>query len=650
MSDSASVGELFIRINGTAEGFIDQAKKAIGAMGEMDGAGSKLRVGMLATSSIVAGAATAMLLAIDAAVTRSINKIAELGKTAQQIGVPVEQLSLLDSAAKKAGLSSDELSQAIKLFARNAGEVRSAIEPADAFMRTLESLQVKLHGTGNAVRPTTALIMELADRFSRMPDGVQKSRMAMELFGRTGTEMIPFLNQGPAAIQKWMDAAEKMGPVTKEQADAAQRFNNSLRSINNSFDLVVKRAVLEFLPAMEKTAEKMNDTVKVATNLQLSLSALGYLNPLKVFADRSMAAVEGLPGIFSSTGDKVAESTTRTTNSIKAGIEAWKTTVVGGAGEVGKGVADGFKPMEKTAKQVAEEFAKSREIYLESFLSIRNAAGQFVGGMRPTPEVVTALNRALKAGQIGLGEYDTAMAKAFGIHRQIGVQAMSDVLTNLATTHQQKIDAIVETARKGAISAEEFFRLTDDLRRKKGQEDLEDVINPVGAQKSAEVQRAALKKALDQGIIERHRYGREVAMVEKQNQQNMLDTASVAASALTTMFKDNKAAAIGSAIINTAVGVTKALTLAPPWGQIQAGIIAAAGAAQVAAISSASQSGGGSISAGSVAAAPAAPAQPAQTMFVSGFKANEFYNGEAVRNLAQKFLDFQRDGGQLVLT
>jgi hypothetical protein len=56
---------------------------------------------------------------------------------------------------------------------------------------------------------------------------------------------------------------------------------------------------------------------------------------------------------------------------------------------------------------------------------------------------------------------------------------------------------------------------------------------------------------------------------------------------LTKIFKDNKAASIASAIINTAVAVTKALTAyAPPWSFVMAGLQAAAGAVQIATIRS----------------------------------------------------------------
>src|SRR5690606_40586536 len=62
------------------------------------------------------------------------------------------------------------------------------------------------------------------------------------------------------------------------------------------------------------------------------------------------------------------------------------------------------------------------------------------------------------------------------------------------------------------------------------------------------------------------------------------------------LFPKSKAAAIASAIINTAVAVTEALKLPPPLNFVQAGLVAAAGAAQVATIASTNISGGGSSS------------------------------------------------------
>lgn len=626
MSATASVGELFVRISGTSEGLIDAAQRGVAALAQMDASGGRLRVGIMTTSQIVTTGIIAMLGALDVAVKKSVDKMEELGKSAQQIGVTVEALSRLEFAARKAGVSADELSQGIKLFSRQAGEIRSAIEPADAFALTLRNLGVSLTGSNGKVRETTAMLLNLADRFARMPDGVQKTRMAIELFGRSGAEMIPFLNQGRDKIQEFMDASDRMGAtIDKKATQSALRFNNSLRAISNAFDSVVKRAVQEFLPTMEDMAARLTASVRSADNMSLAFT--GVQTVLKATA----GTVEFVTGAFRVLLEHIGGATRIITSLIKGdflgAFEAFRETlsilpnlaieqfrklrvevktaaegIIGDAqelgrvsGDVGKKVEMAFKPIEKTAKQAAEEFALFRRVVMDGLTM----------GKSDVPTVMEALNAAFRKGKITLEEFDTAATAALGWKRQ------------------EELDALDVTMSKVGASMEEKVR--------------------------------ALERAWRAGAIRFHEFSQTVRQVKEQEKQTMLDTASVAANAITTMFKDNKQASMGAAAINTAVGITKALSIGPPWGFIQAGLVAAAGAAQIAAISSASadgsggSAGGGASSAASSAAAGGAPSGPSQTMYVSGFKSGELYTPEAVRSLMGKMIDLQRDGVQLVL-
>lgn len=96
-------------------------------------------------------------------------------------------------------------------------------------------------------------------------------------------------------------------------------------------------------------------------------------------------------------------------------------------------------------------------------------------------------------------------------------------------------------------------------------------------------------------------------MTQRENKR-VKDGEMLAVDAQKKQFKRNKAAGIVSAIINTAQGITQAWTLPPPANYIQAGIIAATGAIQIAKISEqkfepdAPTSSGGSI--GSIGGAP----------------------------------------------
>jgi TP901 family phage tail tape measure protein len=169
---------------------------------------------------------------------------------------------------------------------------------------------------------------------------------------------------------------------------------------------------------------------------------------------------------------------------------------------------------------------------------------------------------------------------------------------------------------------------------------------------------ARLNELLSAGAITAETYGRAMSQASVFGAKNMDALASSVSSNLSAIFGETKAVAIATALINTFQGITKALsTYPPPLAQIMAGIQAAAGFAQVANIRSQTKTGGGgggggasAATAASVGAAGAASGGGIQqSLFVQGINPNDMFSGDTVRGLATKLLDFQRDGGKVVL-
>lgn len=63
---------------------------------------------------------------------------------------------------------------------------------------------------GNA-RPMSALLPEIAEKFKTMPDGPEKTALAMKLFGKNGAAMLPFLNKGAAGLAELAAQSDKFG-------------------------------------------------------------------------------------------------------------------------------------------------------------------------------------------------------------------------------------------------------------------------------------------------------------------------------------------------------------------------------------------------------------------------------------------------------
>jgi hypothetical protein len=131
-----------------------------------------------------------------------------------------------------------------------------------------------------------------------------------------------------------------------------------------------------------------------------------------------------------------------------------------------------------------------------------------------------------------------------------------------------------------------------------------------------------------------------------------LSSVSTGLSALASAFPKVKGFQYALTVANTATGVMKAYADPTLWWPLNiavAGAIAAAGVAQLAQIASANPGSGGSVSAPSASTTSAAPTSMPQQLMVQGISPGQLYSGDTVRGLAQALLDFQKDGGQVVL-
>jgi TP901 family phage tail tape measure protein len=163
-----------------------------------------------------------------------------------------------------------------------------------------------------------------------------------------------------------------------------------------------------------------------------------------------------------------------------------------------------------------------------------------------------------------------------------------------------------------------------------------------------------LNSLLHSGAIDATTFGRAMAQASAFSGKNMDALASTVTQNLGTIFGETKGVAIATALINTYQGITKALaTYPPPISTAMAAIQAAAGFMQVSKIRSQTSKGGGSGGGGggdSGAAAMAAPAAAvSQTLTVQGISANQMFSGDTMRGLAEQLLEYQRNGGQVIL-
>ena len=216
----------------------------------MQQVGSALKA-VFAVGAIVAGAK---------AVADEVLKVAErfddMGKAAQKVGVAAETLSALAFAAAQSGVGFETLQVGLRKMAVGLTELDDATSKSGT---TLKALGVTAKDTADTA------FTKVAQKLSEMPDGFQKTAAAMAIFGKSGAELIPLLNEGAEGIKKAKDRAGELGLILKDSTIAQLTvFNDSLNELKKSSEGLRNRLVEGLAPALASIAKTLADSKEVS--------------------------------------------------------------------------------------------------------------------------------------------------------------------------------------------------------------------------------------------------------------------------------------------------------------------------------------------------------------------------------------------------
>lgn len=200
---------------------LESAKKKLSAFDKDIGdTVKKIAVGV-GTAALAAAAGLAAL------VKHTIDSAYHLNDLSKRTGVSVEDLSKLSFAAKQSGVDLEGLAGGLRKFnnaiAEAAGNAKS--DAAVAF----RAMGVELKDVNGNLKPTNELLSQVATKFATYRDGANKGAIATALFGKTGTDLIPLLNEGADGLARMGDQAQKAGAVISgDTARAADEFKDKL--------------------------------------------------------------------------------------------------------------------------------------------------------------------------------------------------------------------------------------------------------------------------------------------------------------------------------------------------------------------------------------------------------------------------------------
>lgn len=218
----------------------------------------------------------------------------ELAKNAIRLGISGERLQALGFAAGQSGATVEGLKIALlSLSDRMQLADQGSKETAASFAK----LGIKVKDSTGQLRNSDDVLLDAAEAISKVKSPTEQAALAMDLFGRQGRELLPFLKEGRKGIEELTDqAAELGGGFSGEALKASEEYNDALGRLNFGFSSLKGKIAQLFLPVMQKVIDATTKAVgwftKIAREtyiVETALTALGVA--LVAFGIRAAAAI-----------------------------------------------------------------------------------------------------------------------------------------------------------------------------------------------------------------------------------------------------------------------------------------------------------------------------------------------------------------------
>jgi len=252
---------------------------------QVEGAANSLtsRIGPLG-GALGALAPVATVGGLAALVGKTIEAGDKFNDLSQRTGVSVESLAKFNKAADTSGTDIDAVAKSLGRLSKGLYETATTGKGATA--DALNTLGISAKDAAGNLKSADQVTLEIANKFKAMPDGVEKTALAMQLFGKSGAEMVPLLNMGGTAIDS---LSSKMTTAFAEKAD---QYSDKLAVLGGKVGGLAAGLTMALLPALELVVDGVAAVVDVIGKLPGPIQTI-----IGLFAGLAIAVTALAPAI-----------------------------------------------------------------------------------------------------------------------------------------------------------------------------------------------------------------------------------------------------------------------------------------------------------------------------------------------------------------
>ena len=302
--------EILIGAKDEASKVLEGVKKtAADSMGDATGLGKYAKTAGLALAAV----GTAALVAGTAAFAFT-KSIADANMTlitlAEKTGISADTLKQYTYVADATETSVDAIATGFKKLSTSMFDAASGNkEQAKLF----KALGIEVKDSNGQLRNAESVMLDVADRFKGIDDEATKSALAVKLFGKSGTDLIPMLNTGSEGIRGLTGEARALGLELSEKTvkqtlafdeamDKSGAAMTALKDILGNemmpmFTQFINEVVIPAIPIVREALVTSWQVAKPA--IELVGKALEAMGPtIKTVGEALKMSAEGWKAIF----------------------------------------------------------------------------------------------------------------------------------------------------------------------------------------------------------------------------------------------------------------------------------------------------------------------------------------------------------------
>ena len=365
--------------------------------------------------SIMSVQGALVALGVGAGLKVMADQIDDLAKASSRLGMTVNELQSLQFAAGQTGASAEELEKGLTRFNRSISEASTGIGTG---LRSFQALGISVTDANGKLRPTNELLNLVSDRLTQIESPADRVRIAFDLFGRSGVNLINTLQGGSEELNKLREEFNQFTlELTEENAKATENANDRFARMGETFSSIGRIITAKLLPILASILEFL--TVKLLTAFANTIA--GFRNMINALIDGFNMVARNSMGML----DEMDRSSFGETFEAKL-----------------RGLADAYSELNTEAEQTPKIIIDQSQAFEDAKIGFERVKEE----AEKTQEAIRGVTILTHEGGSGLKDYANAARDTAG------------QLDNLAVRGMNRLEDSLMGVMQGTMSVKDAFK------------------------------------------------------------------------------------------------------------------------------------------------------------------------------------------------